>query len=88
MSAGSVAHEAHISSSQIDWTGGGKLGSLKHSNGNTELVRTQIKVPADCRATGRTEVGVHFASLGGGSAIDFVLPFKPNLRLWEIGIAR
>jgi hypothetical protein len=34
-----------------------------------------------------TEIGVHFASLGGLSGIDFVLSLKPNVRLREIGVA-
>jgi hypothetical protein len=55
---------------------------------NTKLIWTQIKAPADCRAADRAEVGVHPASLGGVSAVDFVLPFEPNLRLREIGVTR
>ena len=59
---------------------------VKTSDGNTKLIWTQIKVPADGRAAGRTEVGVHFASLGGFPAIDLVLPFEPHLRLLEISV--
>ena len=56
---------------------------VKTSNGQAKLVWTQIKVPTDCRAAGRTEVAVHFASVSGLSAIDFVLPFEPHLGLQE-----